>query len=208
MSIKAQGEHAFSAYSIEELAKINKQKDFAEVAFLGRSNVGKSSLINNLLQNKKLAKTSGTPGKTQAIHFYRVNKEFLIADLPGYGFAKVPTVVRKKWIKLVENFLSERESVKLFCFLFDIRRKVDKLDLQLMHFLEQSGKPYLFIMTKIDKVKTIEKKRNAKQIFEGFEAAGLEKPSLTAYYSVKQNSCRNELFLKIKNLLEEPHDHA
>jgi GTP-binding protein len=123
-----------------------------EVAFLGRSNVGKSSLINALVGHKKLAFTSNTPGRTQTINFYRVDEQFYLVDLPGYGYARVPPNFALEWKKLIEHYLEKRETLRLSCLILDTRRGWTDKDLDLKRWLEHHGRPYLVIATKIDKV--------------------------------------------------------
>src|SRR3954467_10853015 len=114
-----------------------------EVAFLGRSNVGKSSLINSLLLRKGLARTSNTPGRTQSINFFLINDRFYFADLPGYGYAKVSKSMRADWGKMAEEYLAERHELVLSIQLVDSRHEPTKLDLQLNEWLTYHGKPHL-----------------------------------------------------------------
>ncbi len=123
-----------------------------EISFLGRSNVGKSSLLNNLLNRKKLARTSNTPGRTQSINFFLINESFYFADLPGYGYAKVPKKIRAEWGELAENYLAKREQLMLSIQLVDARHKPSKLDLQLFEWLTYFGKNKLIVATKADKL--------------------------------------------------------
>jgi GTP-binding protein len=123
-----------------------------EVAFLGRSNVGKSSLINALIGQKKLAFTSNTPGRTQTINFYRVDETMFFVDLPGYGYARVPAGFAEQWKVLIEEYLENRETLKLSCLILDTRRGWMEKDLDLKRWLEHHGRPYLVIATKTDKL--------------------------------------------------------
>ena len=124
-----------------------------EIAFAGRSNVGKSTLINSLLNRKKLVKTSATPGKTQLINFFKVNDQFYFVDLPGYGYAKVPESVRRKWQNLVEAYLSERETLRNVVLIIDCRHNPTVQDRQLLEWLEYYQRPSLIVASKIDKLK-------------------------------------------------------
>ena len=124
-----------------------------EIAFAGRSNVGKSTLINSLLNRKKLVKTSATPGKTQLINFFKINDEFYFVDLPGYGYAKVPESVRRKWQNLVEAYLSERETLRNVVLIIDCRHNPTVQDRQLLEWLEYYQRPALIVASKIDKLK-------------------------------------------------------
>ena len=123
-----------------------------EVAFLGRSNVGKSSLLNALTGQKRLAFTSNTPGRTQTINFYRIDGSFYFVDLPGYGYARVPPRLTQEWKKLIEYYLQFRESLKLSCLILDARRGWMPKDLDLKRWLEHEGREYLVIATKTDKL--------------------------------------------------------
>ena len=123
-----------------------------EVAFVGRSNVGKSSLINTLVGRKTLAKTSNTPGRTQLINFFTINEKVFFVDLPGYGFAKVSQSVKKDWGDMIEAYLRERQCLALVVFILDIRRDPSEDDLSLRDWLEHYRIPYVYILTKIDKL--------------------------------------------------------
>jgi GTP-binding protein len=127
-----------------------------EVAFLGRSNVGKSSLLNKLVERRKLARTSSTPGKTRLIHWYRVRRpddELLFVDLPGYGYAKVSKVERKRWQGLVEAYLKHRESLRAAVLLQDIRRDLTEDEDLLIAWLRERDIPVVLAVTKSDKLK-------------------------------------------------------
>ena len=123
-----------------------------EIAFVGRSNVGKSSLINTLVGRKTLAKTSNTPGRTQLINFFTLNEKVSFVDLPGYGFAKVSQSVKKDWGDMIEAYLRERQCLALVILILDIRRDPSEDDLSLRDWLENYRIPYLYILTKTDKL--------------------------------------------------------
>ncbi|WP_431211933.1 ribosome biogenesis GTP-binding protein YihA/YsxC [Puia sp. P3] len=125
--------------------------DRPEYAFIGRSNVGKSSLINMLTGNEKLAKTSGTPGKTQLINHFNINDEWYIVDLPGYGFAKVSQSQRKKWEKMIEDYLRKRENLVNVFVLIDSRHSPQKIDLEFLNKLREWQVPFTLVFTKADK---------------------------------------------------------
>jgi len=129
------------------------KEKYPEVAFLGRSNVGKSSLINALLGQKGLAFTSSKPGCTQAINFYRVGGSYFFADLPGYGYARVSKGQTLEWKKLIESYLLERQALELCILVLDARRGWMERDLDLKHWLEVHHKPCLVVATKMDKLK-------------------------------------------------------
>ena len=135
-----------------------------EIAFLGRSNVGKSSLINALTGQKGLAFTSNTPGRTQTINFYRIDGAFYFVDLPGYGYARVPQQFVVEWKKLIEGYLHNRETLKLSCLILDTRRGWMEKDLDLKRWLEHQGRPYLVIATKTDKLNQSEQEHGMRAI--------------------------------------------
>src|SRR5215204_614758 len=127
-----------------------------EIAFLGRSNVGKSSLLNSLLQRKALARTSNTPGRTQSINYFLINEQFYFVDLPGYGFAKVSKSMRADWGKMAEEYLSDRDELALCIQLVDSRHKPSQLDLQLHEWLIFNEKNHIVVATKSDKLSSNE----------------------------------------------------
>ena len=130
-----------------------------EIAFLGRSNVGKSSLLNCLTGQKGLAFTSARPGRTQLINFYRVGGEFYFVDLPGYGYARVPKEITSQWKELIEEYLLQRTSLQLCFMILDARRGWMDKDLELKQWLELHNRRYLVIATKTDKLKTQSEQR-------------------------------------------------
>jgi GTP-binding protein len=136
----------------------------AEVAFLGRSNVGKSSLINALTGQKRLAFTSSVPGRTQTINFYRIEGLFYFVDLPGYGFARAPREIILGWKELIDGYLLKRETLKLACLILDARRGWTDKDLKLKSWLEQHGKQYMVVATKTDKLNRSEQERSFRAI--------------------------------------------
>jgi GTP-binding protein len=140
--------------------------DLPEIAFLGRSNVGKSSLINALTGQRKLAFTSNTPGRTQTINFYRVDGKLHFVDLPGYGYARVPLQIVVEWKKLIEQYLETRQSLTLSCLILDARRGWMETDLDLKRWLEVHGRPYLVIATKSDKLNQTDQERGLRAIRE------------------------------------------
>jgi GTP-binding protein len=123
------------------------------IAFVGRSNVGKSSLINHLLNRRNLVKTSSTPGKTQLINFFIINKEFYFIDLPGYGFANVPAKVKNSWIEMIQSFLFSYSNLKTIVQLVDIRHKPSSDDIAFQKMLQAGNLDYTIIANKVDKVK-------------------------------------------------------
>lgn len=123
-----------------------------EIAFMGRSNVGKSSLINSLLGVKGLARTSSTPGRTQLINFFLINDAFYFVDLPGYGYARVPTDIKREWGPMVEKYLATRPNLMLSIAITDSRHEPTQLDLLMREWLETRGKPFIIVATKADKL--------------------------------------------------------
>ena len=139
---------------IKSVADANKIliDNFKQVAFVGRSNVGKSSLINMLSSNKKLARTSSTPGRTRLINYFLINNEFYLVDLPGYGYAKASKVEVDSWQSLLEPYLLNNEKLKCVCVLIDSRIKPTELDKQMINFLCYYNIPFIVIATKCDKI--------------------------------------------------------
>ena len=131
-----------------------------EFAFIGRSNVGKSSLINMLMAKKGLAKTSGTPGKTQLINHFLINEKWHLVDLPGYGYAKVSKNQRDKWQKLISNYLLKRTELTLVFVLLDARLEPQRIDLEFMNWCGENQVPFVMVFTKIDKLSSSELQRN------------------------------------------------
>jgi GTP-binding protein len=135
-----------------------------EIAFLGRSNVGKSSLINAIAGQKGLAFTSNTPGRTQSINFYRLDGKLYFVDLPGYGYARVPLAAKNEWAALIEHYLRERKTLQLSFLILDARRGWMDKDLDLKNWLEVNHHPYLVVASKIDKLNQAEQQRGLKAI--------------------------------------------
>jgi GTP-binding protein len=143
--------------------------DMPEYAFIGRSNVGKSSLINMLTGQNKLAKTSNTPGKTQLINHFLINKSFYIVDLPGYGFAKVSQNTRATWEKMISNYLQQRPNLVTVFVLIDSRHEPQKIDIEFLRKLGEWGVPFNVIFTKADKSTQRDAARNAKLFIEAMK---------------------------------------
>ncbi|MBF0420315.1 MAG: YihA family ribosome biogenesis GTP-binding protein [Magnetococcales bacterium] len=137
-----------------------------EIAFAGRSNVGKSSLLNRLLNRKNLARVSRTPGRTREINFFAVGRRFLFVDLPGYGYAKVPQDQRRVWDRVMEHYLNGRTKLRAVVILLDLRRGVTHLDLALMELLAVTGTAWLPVATKIDKLKSNPRRQALKDLHE------------------------------------------
>jgi GTP-binding protein len=148
--------HILSAEFITSATRLSQYPpaDLPEIAFAGKSNVGKSSLINILVNRKRLVKTSTTPGRTQLINFFNINSQMTFVDLPGYGYAKVPIAIQKSWKPMIETYLSERPTLKAVVIIMDIRRTPDEKDLYLLNWLGHHQIPTIPILTKTDKLKT------------------------------------------------------
>ncbi len=140
--------------------------EFPEIAFAGKSNVGKSSLINGLLNRKSLARTSASPGKTQTINFYNINKSLYFVDLPGYGYAKVSQEIRNKWGKMIEKYLNTSKQLKTVFLLIDIRHDPGENDVTMYDWIIANGYEPVIIATKLDKIKRSQKDKNVKAIKE------------------------------------------
>lgn len=140
--------------------------DKPEYAFIGRSNVGKSSLINMLCNNQRLAKTSAEPGKTQLLNHFLVNNEWYLVDLPGYGFARVSMRSRRRWEQMIENYLRKRENLTMVFVLIDARHEPQKIDLQFLEQLKLWQVPFSLIFTKSDKENQHTVNKNAKKFLD------------------------------------------
>lgn len=136
-----------------------------EYAFIGRSNVGKSSLINMLVNNKKLAKTSSKPGKTQTINHFLINKNWYLVDLPGYGYASISKAMREKWQKMISDYLLKRENLQIIFVLIDSRLEPQKIDLEFINNLGASGIPFALIFTKTDKISPSKVQSNVQKFY-------------------------------------------
>jgi len=166
-----------------------------EIAFAGKSNVGKSSLINVLVRQKSLARTSNTPGRTQLINFFSVNEKYSLVDLPGYGFAKVPDAVRKKWRPMVEAYLTGRKTLRLVIVIIDARREPSQDDLDLADWLVSNQIPFLFVLTKIDKLSNNEMHASMRRFRE---MSGLPDDVSPILFSAKTGQGRETLWSEIE----------
>lgn len=173
--------------------------DKPEYAFIGRSNVGKSSLINSMTAHKNLAKTSSTPGKTQLINHFLINNSWYLVDLPGYGFAKVPLKEKAKWEKMTWDYLENRTNLLYVFVLLDIRLTPQKIDLEFVNTLGEKGIPFKLVFTKADKVKPLEGQRN----IDAFRMAMAEVWEILPEYfvtSAVRNSGRDEVLTVISEI--------
>ena len=171
-----------------------------QVAFSGRSNVGKSSLINTLLRRTraKIARVSATPGKTQALNFYRVNDRFFLVDLPGYGFARVPQATRDAWGSLIEGYLAGSRHLRGVVHLVDARHAPTRHDRQMVAYLAEIGVPALIVMNKMDKLSRSERRKALDRAAETLE---VEEAQLVAFSS-KTGEGRDELLEAIESLID------
>lgn len=181
-----------SVYSVNDLPKLR----LPEVILCGRSNVGKSSFLNSLFNRKNLAKISSTPGKTRSINYYSIEDRFYIVDLPGYGYAKVSLSERKKWGKLVNDFIEKSDNIVLAFHIMDCRHKPSDLDIQLNSLLKFYDIPFVVILNKVDKIKQSDLSTTIKQIKEYFPEL-IFKNNLLVYSSVKKTG-KKEVLRKLQ----------
>lgn len=168
-----------------------------EIAFSGRSNVGKSSLINTLLNRKRLVKTSSTPGRTQLINFFLINSDFYFVDLPGYGYAKVPASVQKKWGPMIETYLLTRETLKGVVLIIDIRRTPGIEELEFIAWRSRFGIPPILVLTKTDK---LSKTKQIKRQLAIAETLDVDKDNLILF-SAKTGRGKNDAWGAVEKLM-------
>ncbi|MEJ5301167.1 MAG: ribosome biogenesis GTP-binding protein YihA/YsxC [Thermodesulforhabdaceae bacterium] len=181
-----------SAFTVQQLP----EESLPEIAFAGRSNVGKSSLINALLLRKKLVKTSNTPGRTQSINFFTINKAFYFVDLPGYGFAKVPKDVQAKWKYLIEGYLQNRKTLKGVVLIMDSRHPAMPNDVQLYHWLSAQCFAVIPVLTKVDKLSKNELEKSRRECARILTIS----PEDIVLFSATEKTGRQELWEKILRL--------
>jgi GTP-binding protein len=167
-----------------------------EIAVAGRSNVGKSTLLNHLFGTKDLVKTSSTPGKTKALNFFKVDEKWIYVDMPGYGYAAVSKGEIKEWSALIENYLNNRPTLKVLLFLLDIRREPRGEDLQMVEWIHYHHLPAILVLTKVDKVTQMEKIMQTKRITDVIKGLPY------VHYSATQNQGRKELIALLREQLE------
>lgn len=176
--------------------------DRIEIAFVGRSNVGKSSCLNTLVGQRGVARVSKTPGRTQAINFFDIKhdgRELRFADLPGYGFAKVPLKVKKTWERMIGDYLAERESLALVVVLVDIRRDPTELDAQMVRWLDETERRGLLVLTKADKVAKNKRLQRQSVICRGL---GVDREASQLFSSLNRDG-RGELWSRIREAADE-----
>ena len=175
------------------------ENSLPEIAFAGKSNVGKSSLINAVMNRKSLARTSAQPGKTQTINFYNVNGAFYLVDLPGYGYAKVSEEVNAKWGKMVERYLRQSRQLKAVFLLIDIRHEPSANDRQMYDWIISQGYHPIIIATKLDKLKRSQVPSALKTVREGLKAG---KETIILPFSALTKQGREEIYEVIDRLIE------
>lgn len=178
------------------------QNSMPEIAFAGKSNVGKSSLINALMNRKSLARTSAQPGKTQTINFYNINDELYFVDLPGYGYAKVGREEKEKWGKMVERYLRQSKVLKAVFLLTDIRHDPSANDKLMYEWICSNGFEPVIIATKLDKIKRSQVQKHVKAVREGL---GLKKDTIVVPFSAQSKQGRDEIYEIIDNMIW-PHE--
>lgn len=169
-----------------------------EIAFAGKSNVGKSSLINALMNRKSLARTSAQPGKTQTINFYNINDELYFADLPGYGYAKVSQKEKEKWGKMIEKYLHTSKMLQAVFLLVDIRHEPSANDKQMYDWIMSNGFHPIVIATKLDKIKRSQIAKQVKLVKEGL---GVDKDTIVIPFSAETKQGREEIYDLIDRLI-------
>ncbi|MDA3970325.1 MAG: ribosome biogenesis GTP-binding protein YihA/YsxC [Desulfobulbaceae bacterium] len=171
--------------------------EYPEIAFAGRSNVGKSSLVNKILNRRKLVKVSSVPGKTQALNFFLASNEVYLVDLPGYGYAKVPRKLKNDWQGLIASYLTTREPLHCVVVIIDIRHAAKPQDLELVLWLQQENSPFCVVYTKIDKLKRGEQAKQAVLLDAAF---GL-KPNERLLFSAKTGEGTEKLITMLDQFL-------
>ncbi|MDH4320868.1 MAG: ribosome biogenesis GTP-binding protein YihA/YsxC [Desulfobulbaceae bacterium] len=176
---------------LDSVYKANKlpAPDFPEIAFAGRSNVGKSSLMNTLVQRRNLVKVSSKPGKTQSLNYFLIDDRLYLVDLPGYGYAKVPKAMQDAWQDLISGYLERRDSLRCVVVIVDLRHEVKVQDLELVNWLRAVGRPYLLVYTKKDKLSRNQQQKQAAALDAGFGVA----PADRLLFSSKTGEGREEL---------------
>lgn len=189
--------------SLETVIGVTSQipeNQMMEIAFAGKSNVGKSSLINALMNRKSLARTSSQPGKTQTINFYNVNDELYFVDLPGYGYARVSQTEKEKWGKMIEKYLHNSKVLQAVFLLIDIRHEPSANDKQMYDWIMSNGFHPIIIATKLDKIKRSQLSKQMKLIRQGL---GMSPDTIVIPFSAETKQGREEVYGLIDSLLEQ-----
>lgn len=177
----------------------------AEIAFAGKSNVGKSSLINSLMNRKSLARTSSSPGKTQTINFYNINDLMYLVDLPGYGYAKASEEVKAQWGRMIERYLHSSKSLKAVFLLIDVRHAPSNNDKLMYHWILEQGYQPIIIATKVDKLKRSQLAKHMKAVKEGLE---VKKGSRLLPFSAVTKAGREEIWQLMDEILQNTDEQA
>lgn len=179
-----------------QLPKINTQQ-IDEIAVIGRSNVGKSSLINHLFLNKGLARVSAKPGKTQTINFFKIDDKWYLVDLPGYGFAKTSAQEKKRWESLIDHYFQSERPIKYILILLDSRREVlTTIDAELIQWVQHLGYKPIFVITKTDKLSKNQKYKHTQKIQSQLSKLINDKP-IVIPYSIREKEGRESLLKRI-----------
>lgn len=172
-----------------------------EIAFVGRSNVGKSSLLNHLIRSKKMAKVSASPGKTQTLNFFLLDEQIVLVDLPGFGYARTSNKTQEKWAIAIEEYLSLRKNLKLIIQLIDIRHPPSKQDIQFFEWAIFNKLPLCLVFTKKDKIKKTHVPKHIKEILSPLSAFTNVKDLYSLPYTIKESDARKSLIHFINNQL-------
>lgn len=199
---KAQPRFITSATRLEECPEAS----LPEVCFAGRSNVGKSSLINVLLNKKNLARTSNVPGKTQQMNYYQIGDDFFMVDLPGYGYAKVPKKERERWGQNIRNYLLERETLSLILHVVDARHKPSQLDEDFFYWMAMNQKPFCVLLSKSDKISRNKVNQSKAQVRRILKDMNIEVPLLA--YSADSRAGISEIQDLIKEFITHSKTHS
>lgn len=183
------------------ITSVLPKNDKVEIAFAGKSNVGKSSLINALMNRKALARTSAQPGKTQTINFYNINNALYLVDLPGYGYAKVSQAEKEKWGKLIERYLHGSEQLRAVFLLIDIRHEPSANDRQMYDWILHNGYEPIIIATKLDKIKRSQVAKQVKLVKEGLQ---VRPGTIVIPFSAETKQGRDEIWEVIESYMETP----
>ena len=183
-----------AAFMISAASLSSCPKDLPQIAFAGRSNVGKSSVINRLLQRKNFARVGEAPGKTTHINYFCIDNAMYLVDLPGYGYAKVPKAEKERWAKLIESYFAAPDLITLGVLIVDARHKPTANDVIMAQYFQQSGKPYLVVANKLDKLKKSEIETNLNQIRQ---VLALEEDTVMIPFSAEKGTGREDLLSQI-----------
>ncbi|MBA3015202.1 MAG: ribosome biogenesis GTP-binding protein YihA/YsxC [Proteobacteria bacterium] len=192
-------EFLISAYALKQLP----EPEYPEIAFAGRSNVGKSSLMNRLLNRRNLVKVSAKPGKTQSLNYFTVDNALYLVDLPGYGYAKVPKAVKGLWQGLISDYIESRKTLCCVVVIIDIRHPLKELDLELVNWLREVCVPYLLVYTKLDKITRGQRYQHAAALDAGLTVA----PSERVLFSSQTGEGRDELIARLEGFMAATRDN-